>query len=101
MEILFLTGIVLICIAFILFYAKLRYIHHKLHWLFLILLFLFIYISFTASIGGQNLDLKTLGGWEKAGNIYWNWLGNAFDNAKSVTTHAIKLDWNIPNIFKK
>ncbi len=99
MASLLLIGGILFFVVAIFFYVKLKYVKHKLHWLFLILLMVFVYISFMASIAGQGINLSTIDGLEKAGGLYLSWLGDAFNNMKSLTTHAIKMDWNIPDIF--
>jgi glucan phosphoethanolaminetransferase (alkaline phosphatase superfamily) len=101
MKIIVLIGLILFAISILFFYVKLKYVRHKLHWVVLILLAIFLYVTFVASIAGHNVDLTSLNGLEEAGGLYWDWLGNAFGNVKSLTTHAIKLDWNINNPFSK
>jgi len=40
------------------------------------------------------VDLKTVPGLFKAVKIYFSWLGSVLGNMKSITTNAIKMDWN-------
>jgi hypothetical protein len=66
---------------------------HKILAVFLILLLVFTYFSFSAVIKGKELDLKTVDGMKQAGKLYFLWLGNAFKNVKVVTSNAINMDW--------
>jgi len=54
-----------------------------------------------ASITGKNVDLNSAEGLKEAGVLYSEWLGNGFENLKTLTTNAIKLDWGVKNPFKK
>ena len=66
---------------------------HKMFAIFLIILILFTYFSFTMVIKNQDVDLKTVPGILAAAGIYIDWLGSLFGNVKSITTHAISLGW--------
>lgn len=66
---------------------------HKLFAIFLIILILFTYLSFTAVLKGKDLNLASFSGIKEAGKLYVTWLGSIFGNLKSITTHAIDLDW--------
>ncbi|MEA3329914.1 MAG: hypothetical protein U9Q06_04175 [Nanoarchaeota archaeon] len=99
MTLLLLIGIALGIIAIIFVYVKFHYIKHKLYWLFIIFGILFIYLTFMASIFGQDLNLTTSNGLEQAGQLYWSWMGNAFDNVKTLTTNAIKMNWETDSPF--
>ena len=85
-------GIVLIILIFT--FVRVKYIKHKLSWILLIVLALFIYITFMASIIGKNVDLNTYDGLQSSVKLYFAWLGNAFDNTKVITGNAVKLNWN-------
>jgi hypothetical protein len=67
---------------------------HKIFAIFLIGLILFTYISFTSAIKDKDLDLKTVSGLKTATQLYFSWLGNAFQNVKSVTSYALKQNWS-------
>ena len=60
----------------------------------LIALILFGYFSFTISFKDRTVDLKTVEGLMSASKIYFSWLGSVFGNLKSITTYAVKKDWN-------
>lgn len=70
---------------------------HKIFAIFLIGLILFTYISFTVSLKGKDVDLKTIPGIIKAGKFYWSWLGTLFTNTKTITAYAAKQDWKTYN----
>jgi len=66
---------------------------HKVFAIFLIALILFTYLSFIVVIKGEDIDFKTGAGLKRAGQLYFSWLGSLFGNLKSITTHAIDMDW--------
>ena len=66
---------------------------HKVFAIFLIALILFTYLSFAVVIKGEDIDFKTGAGLKRAGQLYFSWLGSLFGNLKSITTHAIDMDW--------
>ncbi|MCK5624354.1 hypothetical protein KAI04_00750 [Candidatus Pacearchaeota archaeon] len=66
---------------------------HKLFAIFLIFLILFTYLSFTAVLKGEEIDFKSPVGVKEAGTLYISWLGSIFGNLKTITTHAIDMDW--------
>jgi hypothetical protein len=68
---------------------------HKILAIFLIVLILFTYFSFSAVIKEKNLDLKTFDGMKEAGRLYFLWIGNAFTNVKVITSNAINLSWGV------
>lgn len=53
----------------------------------------FLTISFAMSISGERVDFTTPGGWVEAGGLYTNWMSTTFNNAKTMTMNAIKLDF--------
>lgn len=70
-------------------------IRHKLKWVLILLLGLFVYLTFMLSIAGENISLTSLAGVRRASGIYFSWLANAFDNLRTLTANAIKMDWNL------
>jgi len=73
---------------------EIKRLKHKLFAIFLIGLILFGYLSFTFSLRGQDIDIKTVPGILEASKLYFSWLVSAFGNMKSIATNAIKMDWN-------
>ena len=74
---------------------EIKRLKHKLFAIFLIGLILFGYFSFTVSLRGQDIDIKTVPGIIEASKLYFSWLGSAFGNMKSITTNAIRMDWGV------
>lgn len=86
--------ILIIIVAGIWVFVEVKRFKHKVFAILLILLILFTYISFIATIKGKNLDLKSIDGIKDAGNLYLSWLGSVFANLKTITSNAIHLDWS-------
>lgn len=78
-------------------FIEIKRFKHKIFAMLLIGLILFTYISFTVSLKGEDVDLKTIPGAIKAGKLYWSWLGTVFTNTKSITAYAAKQDWQTYN----
>jgi len=85
--------VIAILIAVIWIFVELKRFKHKIFAMLLIAVILFSYFGFVMAIKGQEIDFKSVDGLKTAGGLYWAWLGNIFGNFKSMTTHAIKLDW--------
>lgn len=66
---------------------------HKLFAIFLIGLIIFSYVSMSVVFSETEINFKTIPGAISAGKIYFSWLGSLFGNMKSITSHAISLDW--------
>lgn len=89
--------VVAVLIAAIWILIEFKRLKHKIFAIALIGLILFTYLSFTLVIKDKGVDLKTPGGWLDASKLYFSWLGSLFGNFKSITTHAISLDWTGEN----
>lgn len=89
--------IVGIIVVFIWVFIELKRFRHKLWAIFLVALILFSYLGFLASIKGEEINFKTVGGLKIAGNLYLSWLGNIFKNVKIITASAVKMDWDGKN----
>ena len=85
--------LVIILVVAIWLIIEFKRFRHKILAVFLILLIVFTYFSFSAVIKGHALDLKTPDGLKEAGKLYLVWLGHAFKNVKVVTSNAISMDW--------
>ncbi|MCA9487967.1 MAG: hypothetical protein KC516_03325 [Nanoarchaeota archaeon] len=70
---------------------------HKIFAIFLIVLVVFSYVSFSVVMKKNEVDLKTVDGWKDASILYFSWLGHVFSNLKSVTVYAINQDWKSAN----
>ena len=70
---------------------------HRFFAIFIIILLLFSYFSFTYVLGGRGLNFSTWDGIKQAGAIYYSWLASVFENFKVLTTNAIHMNWGINN----
>lgn len=82
-----------IVIIFIL--LKFKEIRHKLGFLLVVGLVLFLVLSFATIYSSNNLDLTNFAGVMKAGELYVSWLGTAFQNVKGISAYVINQDWGI------
>lgn len=89
--------IIVVLIVLALFFYRMRYIKHKVFLIVLVLVLLFVYVTVSRTLGGQNINWKSVAGIEKGVKIYFAWLGGAFDNMKTLTSNAIKMDWGQKN----
>ena len=87
---LFVIAVLIIAIWVVIEIKRLK---HKIFAIFLIALILFTYVSFTVSLRGEDIDFKTIPGMMEGSRLYLSWLGSLFSNVKSITTHAVRLDW--------
>jgi len=89
------TGVIIVSVLVLGIWVliEVKRMRHKLFAIFLIVLILFTYISFSVTMKNNNIDLKTIDGISKATKIYFLWLGSAFENVKSITINAIQMDW--------
>lgn len=95
---------VIIAIAFVLIFLLLGTIkraRHKSVALIMISLTLFLFFSFVYVAKTNHVSLNTVSGLFDATKIYFNWLGSAFGNLKSITGYATKLDWEGTNRTKQ
>ena len=73
--------------------VQIKHMRHKIFAIVLIALVLFLYVSSTFIFKDQDIDFKTISGVTTASRLYFSWLGSIFVNIKSITTSAIKMDW--------
>lgn len=88
--------IILAIVAGIWVLSEVQKLKHKLWAIFLIGLIVFAYLSFTLVLREQNIDYKSPTGIIAAGKVYFSWLGSLLVNVKTMTIHAINLDWTPP-----
>jgi hypothetical protein len=73
--------------------VELKRVRHKIFALFLIGLILFLYFSSTFVFKGHDIDFKTIPGLTTAGKLYFTFLSSIFVNVKTITTNAIRMNW--------
>ncbi|MEK6824119.1 MAG: hypothetical protein AABY06_03730 [Nanoarchaeota archaeon] len=93
MEIAMTIIIIALVVVLIWIFLELRRFKHKFFAIFLIVLILFSYFGFVVTLKGKNIDYKSVDGIQNVAKLYFVWMGGIFKNFKSITAHAIKLDW--------
>ena len=83
-----------ILVVVILAFSEFKKWKHKIVAVLLIILVLFTYFSFNASLKGKDVSLNSVNGIMSAGKLYFAWLGTAFNNVKSITAYAVKKNWS-------
>lgn len=83
-------GIILLVIG--IFLLKARHRRHKQS-IFLWVVLAFFIATFILSVIGKNFDLMSFSGIKMATMNYFSWLLNAFENVRTITTNAIRMDW--------
>jgi hypothetical protein len=74
--------------------VEVRHVKHKLYTLLIIGLLLFAVVSGTMVFKGKNIDYTSPAGIFEAEKIYFSFLGLAGKNVFTLTSNAVKLDWN-------
>jgi len=72
---------------------KVSHVKHRVTLIVLILFALFITSTASYIAVSNELDLGSTGGFVDAVKIYLGWLANGFQNLRSLTGNAIKMDW--------
>lgn len=65
--------------------------------LFLIAVVLFSFFTLNAAFNGKEVSLNSLLDIGKAFKVYFSWLGNIFENVKSVTGNVVNVVQNSSN----
>jgi disulfide bond formation protein DsbB len=87
--------IVAIAITAIWLIIEFKRFRHKILLIFLIVLILSVYISFTVVLRDKDINLKTASGIKEGVTLYFSWLGTIFQNFKTITSNAIGLNWGV------
>ncbi len=72
---------------------EMKRMRHKIFAVFLIGLILFSYFSFSLVLKNQEIDFMTIEGITTATTLYFSWIGTVFSNFRTITSKAIKMDW--------
>ena len=83
--------IILICLlVFIWVFFEIKKMNHKTTAIFLVILLVLTYFSFTVAFKEKDVDLKSVSGIFQTGKIYFLWLGGFFSNVRTITTNAVR-----------
>ena len=74
-------------------FFQLRSAHHHFGMYIWIAVLLFLLLTALYAFKGKPTDFQSINGLQSAFKIYVGWLGNAFQNIKSLTGSAIHMDW--------
>jgi len=86
---------VLIVIAVIA--LKINHLRHKIWIVAVILLVIFLYMTVSLVYKENELKVDNTEDFFHITKVYLGWLGNGFNNLKSLTGYAVKLDWGSSN----
>ncbi|PIN77203.1 hypothetical protein COV15_02840 [Candidatus Woesearchaeota archaeon CG10_big_fil_rev_8_21_14_0_10_34_12] len=93
MEIGIVIFVIAILIAAVWVFFKLKVIQHKFLLLFLIFLIVASFFSFRFAFKGEDISIKNPSDVGKISKLYFSWLTSAFNNFKTLTNQAIKMNW--------
>jgi len=90
---------IIIIALIVLAYLCLKVYHfkHRIFFVFVILALLFFYATASKIATKYEINWKSFSGIEEGMKIYFAWLGGAFNNLRSITANAIKMDWTMEN----
>jgi len=94
--------VILIAVIVITILLKFKELRHKIGFLTVVALVLFLVLSFATLYSAHDLDLTSFQGLLKAGELYVSWLGQAFHNVKGISAYVVNQDWglNLVNVTK-
>ncbi|MHA1469724.1 MAG: hypothetical protein ACTSSP_04095 [Candidatus Asgardarchaeia archaeon] len=73
---------------------ELKRFKHKIFAIFLIVLILLTYFSFSVVLKDKDLNLGSISGMVTAGELYGSWMGSVFENLKEIFNKIIHMDWS-------
>jgi uncharacterized membrane protein len=85
--------IVIALIVLLVVFLKVKHMNQRLSAIIIVVLLLFFYVSYSKVTEDQEIDYKSASGVEKGARLYFTWLGNLFDNFRTITGNAINMDW--------
>ena len=85
--------VVAVLVAAIWIVIEIQRMKHKLYAIVLISLVLFIYLTASFALKGQEFDLTTVSGVGKVIGVYFDFLLGSLGNLRTLTTHAVDMDW--------
>jgi TRAP-type uncharacterized transport system fused permease subunit len=82
-----------VAVLLVLFILKFKEIRHKVGFLMILLVILFLGASAFHVYSKNDIDIQTFDGLMTMTKLYFNWLGGLFGNVKDISGYAIKQDW--------
>ena len=84
---------IILGVVAILAISKLTHLKHKMGVSLIVLLFLFIVLTFIKVAMVNSVDFKSATGFFTAFKFYFSWLGSVFGNLKVITGNIIRMEW--------
>ena len=75
--------------------GRFRHSFRNAYIVFVVLLLLFLFLSAASIVSKNKIDLTSASGIAKAVKLYFLWMGNLFENTRSIAGNVIKLNWNV------
>src|SRR3989338_7810432 len=85
--------IILLVIVLIFLFTRMSHLKYKIIIVGIIFLLITFYLAVNKNLSDQKISLFTIEGAEKAVKTYFSWIGYTFNNIKSLTGNAAKVDW--------
>lgn len=89
--------ILLVLIGVFVLIQKVRHFRHRFSLTAITLIIIFVYVTFSYALGGEEINWKSAEGIGKGIKIYFSWLAGSFDNVRTITANAVKMDWSKNN----
>jgi len=85
--------LIIIVVLGLLVFLKVSHLRHKITTVVIVVLLLFLYVSFSVVAQNHSTDISTAKGLFQATQVYFSWFGQAFVNMKSITGSVVDMDW--------
>lgn len=89
--------LIIVILVLVVLFFKAHEVRHKFFAMLIIVLVLVFLVTFAKVVLQPGVDFSSLEGIVSAGGIYFDWLGHALGNVKTITGNAVKLDWTFIN----
>ena len=86
--------VVILAAVGILAVSRLTHLKHKLSIISVILLVLFLYISFTGVASNNSVQINSVSDFFSVVKLYFSWLGHVFDNVRVISGNIVRMDWS-------
>lgn len=86
--------VVILLIALVLFFIRVRHFRHKVFAVIVILLVFFLYTTASSVISSTGMTITNFDSVVKASKAYFSWLGGVLSNIKDVVGNIIKMEWS-------
>lgn len=85
--------LILLIVALIFLLTKLSHFKYKIMTIGMILLLITFYLAVNKNLSQEKINMFSVEGAEKAVKTYFSWVGYTFNNIRSLTGNAAKVDW--------